>query len=143
MLACIKLFFHRGNMEAWLMQLQSLIIVLIMILGILNHRKRNLHVKIMSVAMIWDVLLILQIELSRSAILKASKAITNTMMLNIHVSIAVTTVILYGLMIQSGRKVLAGNTELRAKHKRLGYTTFVMRILTFITSFWAVLPKEV
>lgn len=143
MLACIKLFFHRGNMEAWLMQLQSLIIVLIMIVGILNHRKRSLHVKIMSVAMIWDVILILQIELSRSAILKASKAVTNTMLLNIHVSIAVSTVILYGFMIQSGRQVLVGNSKLRPKHKLLGYTTFVMRVLTFITSFWAVLPKEI
>lgn len=123
------------------MQLQSLCIVLLMIAGLVFRRRRNLHVKIMSTAMVWDVILILQIELSRSAILKASKAVTNALSLNIHVGIAVTTVLLYGFMIYTGRAMLDGKNEFRQKHKVLGYTTFVMRILTFITSFWAVAPK--
>lgn len=91
--------------------------------------------------MIWDVLLILQIELSRSAILKASKALTNTTLLNIHVSIAVATVILYAFMVYTGRALLNGKNEFRQKHKVLGYTTLAMRLLTFVTSFWAVTPK--
>jgi hypothetical protein len=128
-------------MEAWLMQTQSLCIVLLMTLGIFKRRQRQLHVKIMSLAMIWDILLILQIELSRSAILKASKAITNPMMLNIHVTFAVTTVVLYGFMVYTGRALLSGRNEVRNKHKFLGYSTFFMRILTFVTSFWAVVPK--
>jgi hypothetical protein len=128
-------------MEAQLMQLQSLCIVVLMIAGIKFHKNRKLHVKIMSFAMIWDVILILQIELSRSAIMKASKAITNTMALNIHVSIAVLTVVFYGFMIQSGRAILSGNIQLRERHKMLGYSTMILRILTFITSFWAVTPK--
>jgi hypothetical protein len=129
-------------METWLMQSQSLCILLLMLAGVIVHRRRSLHVKIMSTAMIWDVLLILQIELSRSAILKASKALSNPMILNIHVSIAISTVVLYGFMIYTGRKLLAGNNQYRKQHKLLGYSTFSMRILTFITSFWAVMPKE-
>lgn len=128
-------------MEAWLMQSQSLCIVLLMLAGILVRKNRKLHVRVMSLAMIWDIILILQIELSRSAILKASKAVDNPMMLNIHVSIAVSTVILYGFMVYTGRALLRGQTEIRHKHKILGYSTFLMRILTFITSFWAVAPK--
>lgn len=128
-------------MEAWLMQSQSLCIVLLMLAGILVHKKRKLHVRIMALTILWDVLLILQIELSRSAILKASKAIENPMMLNIHVSIAVSTVILYGFMVYTGRKVLSGQMKIRPRHKILGYTTLLMRILTFVTSFWAVSPK--
>lgn len=128
-------------MEVWLMQFQSLCIVLLMIAGIVFHRRRALHVKLMSFAMVWDVLLILQIELSRSAILKASKALSNSMALNIHVSIAVSTVIFYVFMIYTGRKLLAGNNGIRKRHKILGYSTFMLRILTFITSFWAVAPK--
>lgn len=128
-------------MEAWLMQLQSLCIVLLMLAGIAVRRTRKLHVRIMSAAMIWDVILILQIELSRSAILKASKAVTNAMPLNIHVSIAISTVVLYGFMIYTGKALLSGRTEIRQKHKVLGYFTMSMRILTFITSFWAVSPK--
>lgn len=129
-------------MEAWLMQAQSLCILLLMIVGIVFRRRRRIHVKIMSTAMLWDILLILQIELSRSAILKASKAATNAMLLNIHVSIAVTTVILYGFMVFTGRKLLAGDNSIRPRHRFLGYFTFFMRSLTFITSFWAVVPKE-
>ena len=128
-------------MEAWLMQTQSICIVLLMTLGIFKRRQRQLHVKIMSLAMIWDILLILQIELSRSAILKASKAISNPMILNIHVTLAVTTVILYGFMVYTGRALLSGRNEVRNKHKLLGYSTYFMRILTFVTSFWAVVPK--
>ena len=128
-------------METWLMQSQSLCIVALMLAGIYFRRRRSTHVKIMSVAMIWDVLLILQIELSRSAILKASKAVDNALILNIHVSIAVSTVILYGFMVHSGRKLLAGNNQIRFRHKMLGWMTLAMRILTFITSFWAVTPK--
>ena len=129
-------------METRLMQSQSLCIVLLMIAGIIVRRNRKLHVKIMSVAMIWDVILILQIELSRSAILKASKVVTNELALNIHVAIAVSTVVLYGFMIRSGRKLLSGNNSVLPHHKKLGWTTLAMRILTFITSFWAVAPKD-
>lgn len=128
-------------METWIMQLQSLGIVLLMTIGIAFKRKKSVHVKIMSSAMIWDVLLILQIELSRSAILKASKALTNPMALNIHVSIAVATVILYGFMVYTGKNLLNGKNEYRNRHKNLGFLTFSLRILTFITSFWAVTPK--
>mgnify|MGYP006189615613 CR=1 FL=1 len=123
------------------MQLQSLCIVLLMIIGIYFRRRRSLHIKIMSTAMIWDVILILQIELSRSAIVKASNALGNAMALNIHVTIAVSTVLLYGLMVYTGRALMNGKNEFRKRHKILGYTTFCMRVLTFVTSFWAVAPK--
>lgn len=129
-------------METMAMQIQSLAIVVLMLVGIYFRRQRTRHVKIMSITMIWDIILILQIELSRSAILKASEAIKNTMLLNIHVGIAVTTVILYGFMVFTGRKLLNGDNTIRARHRTLGWTTLVLRILTFITSFWAVAPKE-
>lgn len=129
-------------METLLMQSQSLFIVILMIAGIIVRRRRLLHIRIMSLAMIWDVILILQIELSRSAILKASHAVTNALALNVHVTIAVTTVILYGFMVHSGLKLLKGDNSIRPRHKTLGWTTLTMRILTFITSFWAVAPKD-
>jgi hypothetical protein len=129
-------------METWLMQFQSFSILLLMLAGIIVRRRRQLHVKIMSAAMVWDVILILQIELSRSAILKATHAVTNPLILNIHISIAVSTVVLYGFMIYTGRKLLSGQNQIRPRHKFLGWTTLTMRILTFITSFWAVVPKE-
>lgn len=125
-------------MPTWFMQTQSFFILALMIFGITQAKKRSLHVKIMSTAMIWDIILILQIELSRSAILKASKAMSNPMLLNIHVSIAVTTVVFYVFMVLTGRKVLAGQNQLMKRHRMLGYTTTVLRALTFATSFLAV-----
>jgi hypothetical protein len=116
---------------------------LLILVGVYFRRQRQHHVKLMSIAMIWDVLLILQIELSRSAIFKASKAASNTLLLNIHVGLAVSTVLFYAYMVYSGRKFLAGDNSQRPKHRFMGWATVVMRILTFITSFWAVAPKEI
>src|SRR5690606_29259252 len=101
-------------METVFMQLQSFCIVALMFVGILYRHRRIPHIWIMSVAMIWDILLILQIELSREAVLKASKALTNTLMLNIHVTIALATVVFYGFMIYTGRAMLSGRIQLRA-----------------------------
>jgi len=129
-------------METWLMQTQSFCIVLVMLIGIYFRRNRKAHVRAMSFAMLWDIILILQIELSRSAILKASNAVDNALALNVHVSIAVSTVILYGFMVFTGRKLLSGNNQVKPLHRKLGWTTLIMRILTFVTSFWAVTPKE-
>jgi uncharacterized membrane protein YozB (DUF420 family) len=129
-------------MPTWLMQTQSFFILALMIFGISQAKNRARHVKIMAATMIWDVLLILQVELSRGAIMKASKAMINPLWLNIHVSIAVTTVILYVFMVLTGRKVLQGEGQLLKRHRLLGWATLAMRTLTFATSFMAV-PGEI
>ncbi len=90
----------------------------------------------MITAIAWDLILVLQIELSRGAIAKASEAMKNSMILNIHVSFAVLTVVLYGFMIYTGRKVLKGNNSIRQRHRMLGITTYTLRILTYITSYF-------
>jgi len=118
-------------------QIQSGLILTLMLFGVWNHKKRSLHVKTMSTVIAWDILLVLQIELTRSAVAKASQALTNTVLLNIHVSFAITTVVLYFFMIYTGRKLIKGNISFRKKHKVLGKTVVVLRILTFATSFFA------
>jgi arginine exporter protein ArgO len=112
-----------------------------MTLGVYLRKKRSVHIKLMATTIIWDILLILQIELGRGAIIKASNAVSNAMMLNVHVSIAVLTVFFYGGMIYTGRKLLSGDNSIKPLHKKLGWTTWSLRILTFVTSFWAVTPQ--
>lgn len=124
-------------MSAAIFQIQSSLIVLLMIFGVLKRRERQTHVRTMWSVIIWDIALILQIELTRSAINKASKATSNPMILNIHVMLALTTVLLYFFMIYSGKKILNNNGD-RSIHKKAGLTTFVLRIATYITSYWAV-----
>ena len=130
--------------EQFLFQLQSALIVLLMFYGITQRKKRMRHVKIMSAAMIWDVVLILQIELSRSAIIKTGKAVMGDgkTMLYIHLFFALSTVLLYIAMVISGRKILKGITPNTKTHKKLGSTTFSFRILTLVTSFFAVTSSQ-
>ena len=118
-------------------QIQSFLIVAIMLLGVYHRRNRKLHVKLMSTTIIWDILLILQIEVSRSAIATASKVMTNPLMLKIHLFFAVGSVLLYFFLIYSGRKLLKNENDIRPKHKVVGMTTVVFRIMTLVTSFWA------
>jgi uncharacterized membrane protein YozB (DUF420 family) len=128
--------------SALIFQIQSFIILCILTFGILNRKNRNKHIRAMFTAIIWDILLVLQIELTRDAINKASKVVTNPFILNFHVSLAVSCVLLYFAMLYTGNKLKQNNNSFRNWHKRLGMFTYVLRILTFITSFYAVIPKQ-
>ncbi|MCK6594538.1 MAG: hypothetical protein L6Q33_05000 [Bacteriovoracaceae bacterium] len=128
--------------SAQIFQLQSFLVFSLLTLGVIFRKKRTLHVRLMGGALIWDILLILQIELTRSAVGKASDALKNPMILNIHVALALASVLLYGFMLYSGLKLLKNENNIRPRHRTLGYITYIVRLLTLITSFWAVAPKE-
>ncbi|MBC99483.1 MAG: hypothetical protein CME63_17195 [Halobacteriovoraceae bacterium] len=123
---------------AIIFQIQSFLILSLILIGVYFRKHRKTHIKFMLTAIIWDILLILQIELNRSAIAKASKAVSNTMILNIHVSLAVLTVLFYFAMLYTGKKFIGGDSSIRPLHRKLGWTTVALRILTFATSFFAV-----
>ena len=118
---------------------QSLLILILIYIGVLFRRNRSLHVKIQMSAIFWDIILILQIELTRQAIHTASKALINPMMLNIHISLALATVVFYGIMFKTGRKILKGS-PIRNFHRVAGWTTLTLRTLVFITSFFTQHP---
>ena len=122
--------------SAIIFQSQSILIVLIMTLGIILKKQRRHHVRLMATSIVWDILLILQIELTRGAVAKASQVAKNALLLNIHVTLAVSTVIFYLAMIYTGRQILSGKKQ--PLHKPLGWITYCLRLLTFITSFGAV-----
>ncbi len=127
--------------SAVVFQIQSILIYSLMVFGITQRKNRKVHVPTMTTVLIWDVILILQIELSRGAVEKASQAVVNSMILNIHVAFAVASVVFYVLLVITGRKLLAGNHQIRARHRIFGWTAFVLRSLTLATSFFAVAPK--
>ncbi len=124
-------------MSVIVFQVQSILIFSLILFGIylIKQRKVSSHVKTMKIAMAWDILLILQIELNRGAIAKASKVIQNALILNIHVLLAVGTVVLYAFVFRSGGKVLSGDRSIYLTHKRLGVYTVAARFLTLVTSF--------
>ena len=127
--------------SAVVFQIQSILIYSLMIFGITKRKNRKVHVPVMSAVLIWDVILILQIELGRGAVEKASKAVINPMLLNIHVTFAVLSVVFYVLLVFTGRALLKGNALARPRHRVFGWTAFALRTLTLITSFFAVAPQ--
>lgn len=121
--------------SSFIFQIQSVIIVCLLIYGVTQRKNKYKHIKIMRFSIIWDLLLVAQIELTRGAIVKASKAMTNPLILNIHVSLAIGTVLLYALIFYTGTKLKSGDESIRAKHKIIGICTLTTRLSTFITSF--------
>lgn len=128
--------------SAIIFQTQSVIIFSILTFGLIKKKNKDLHTKAMMTAIIWDILLVLQIELTRGAILKASKAVSNPFILNFHVAMAITCVLGYLFMLYSGKFLKIGDFALRSLHKKVGISTYLLRLITLITSFWAVIPKE-
>lgn len=124
--------------SAVVFQIQSFLIYSLMVFGIYKRKNRKIHVPVMGAVIIWDILLILQIELTRGAVEKASKAFINPMILNIHVTFAILSVVFYILLVWTGRKLLQGQYTLRPRHRLFGWTAFVLRTLTLITSFFTV-----
>lgn len=128
--------------SAVVFQVQSILIYALMVFGITKRHNRKIHVPTMITVLTWDILLILQIELSRNAIAKASKALINPMLLNIHVTLAVSCVVFYFLLIYTGGKLLKGNNHFRVRHRIFGWTAFSLRTLTLLTSFFAAAGKQ-
>lgn len=128
-------------MSQIIFQAQSILIVILMLYAVSlvfgKNKNRNKHSKLMKLVIVWDIILILQIELNRGAIAKASKYTENTMLLNIHVSLALATVLLYFVTALIGKKVMDEKREdLVAKHRLIGRITVLLRISTLITSFF-------
>jgi uncharacterized membrane protein YozB (DUF420 family) len=123
-------------MSAILFQLQSFAIICLLVFGISQHRNRLKHKQIMWSAVIWDLILIVQIELNREAVEKALTTQDNTPILNIHVCLALITVVLYFVAIYLGQSVLKGKNHLLKFHKNLGKLVLLLRVMTFITSFF-------
>jgi hypothetical protein len=119
-------------------QIQNIIIYALLLAGLYYRRKRDLHVKIMGSMILWDLLLVAQIELSRGAVAKAVQVEKNPALLTFHIAMALTSVLLYFALIYFGRKLLKGDQSVRPMHKKLGALCTVTRSLTFVTSFFTV-----
>jgi hypothetical protein len=121
-----------------LFQLQSTFILLLMYIGVYYRQFPARHVKFMAITIAWDLILVLQIELSRGAIKKAAHSVVNPTFLTIHITIAVSTVLLYFGMIYTGRKMLKKDYSVHKLHRLMGRTTVLFRTATYVTSFFVV-----
>jgi len=120
-----------------LLQTQSLLVLLLLIVGVIYRKNRKRHIKVMVSAIVWDLLLVLQIEFNRGVLTKAAGVSSNALALNIHVTIAFLTILSYIAVAYSGTRILKGMEGWRLRHRFLGLTALTLRILTFATSFMA------
>lgn len=120
-------------------QFQSFCIFSLMIYGVSVSRKRKWHIKIMTASMIWDLLLILQLQYEREAVQGAIRSFTVfNYPLWIHLFFACCSLILYIVMISLGRSLLGGKREILKQHRFFGWVTLSFRFLTFVTSFFVI-----
>ena len=115
-------------------QTQSVIILLLIYFGVFIRKNRNLHPKVMTMAIIWDFILVLQIELTRSAIKKTIDVSTHSTMLNIHLFFAISTAVIFLVLLYSGSKLKKGEMHFRKKHITLGAIAVIFRTATLVTS---------
>lgn len=121
-----------------LFHVQSFMIVALMTVGLYNRKKRAKHITLMLTAIFWDFCLILQIELSRSAIKKAMDFSKHHFMLDVHLVLAISTVVLYVIMIYTGISIHKRHKKSFVPyHRSMGILTYLLRLATLVTSFWA------
>ena len=111
-----------------------------MLYGVSQRKIKFKHMRIMKIVIAWDLLLVAQIELTRQAINTASNAMSNPALLNFHIFLAVSTVLLYFCLLYTGTKLSRGDESIRKWHKPLGATTVVFRLSTLVTSLIIEVP---
>lgn len=113
-------------------------ILSVIILGILlwgrSLRFKNLkrHILIVQIAMASDILLVAGLVVFRNALGKVSTGMPWT--LQIHIPIALTTILLYGLITRAGYRLKSGDERARRALRGLDKLVLVFRVLTLVTS---------
>jgi hypothetical protein len=108
----------------------------LMVMGILNRRQGQLHAKLMGGAISIDIVLVLVLEVLRSAI---ATAVGNELNLwqQLHVVFSTLAVVLYFPLIFVGLKNLKHEStpEQKKWHRNLGFTAFALRSIGFVLMF--------
>lgn len=119
------------------LQLQSFLVILLLSVGLAFRKQPKRHLPLMLTALCIDFALVVEVELFRHVLGTLEKIPGNSLSTNIHILVATATALFYIGMVYTGIRLWKGQGHLRKTHRRMGWTTFVLRILTLITSFMA------
>jgi len=108
----------------------SIVVCVLLIVGVLNRRRKSVHIPLMATAIGIDLAMVLYIELTRGAV-KAAEERMGLLMI-VHIIISVGVLVLYGIHVWTGIKKARGGKS--ATHGRIMYATVSLRILNLITS---------
>jgi len=112
----------------------STVVLVLIFMGIINHRNRRLHLSLMSAAFIIDLGLVLYIEFTRAAIEQAVEGVHGLLLF--HIIVSVLTLVLYVVLISLGVKWFKGENQVAALHRNLAYVFTVCRLTNYVTSFF-------
>lgn len=116
----------------------STLVIVLLFIGLMFRKNRELHPPIMSLAFLIDLGLVLVIEFNRKAVETVASSVVNQpdYFLIFHALVSLLVLVLYIMMIFSGLKILKGNDEQIARHRSFAYLFIVLRLTNYITSFF-------
>jgi hypothetical protein len=100
--------------------------------GVSVHARRALHARIMVSCFVADVLMVLLIELQRSAIAQAVG--TTSGLLRFHIAVSVAALVLWFPQLVTGRQILRGKPRLR-RHRFQAWAFLLFRATNVVTAF--------
>jgi hypothetical protein len=108
----------------------------LMVSGLIYRQERMVHVRLMTAAIAIDVLLVLTLEITKSAVETAAslKLIWPQQM---HIGFSLLAVLFYIPVVYLGRKRFLGKatTTQKNRHLKMGITAFVFRTIGYIFMF--------
>lgn len=112
----------------------STLVLLLILFGILNHRKRHLHMTLMTAAFLIDLALVLYIEFTRAAVEQAVDGVEGLLLF--HIIVSVITLLLYIVLIGLGVQWFKGKPNVAVLHRNLAYVFVLCRLTNYVTSFF-------
>ncbi len=114
------------------LKLLSVAVCVILVIGVLNRRRKRIHIPLMLTAMGIDVGMVLYLEIRRGVV-ESIPHRPMTPLLVIHILISVTVLILYGVQVVTGYRNARGRRS--AWHPRIARLFLPLRFANLITSF--------
>jgi len=110
----------------------SVFVCVLLVVGVLNRRRRNVHIPLMVSAFLIDVGMVLYLEIRRHVI-ESIPGRPMTPLLIVHISLSTVVLICYGLQIYSGIQNAKGRR--RPWHRKSAVAFLITRFGNLITSF--------
>ncbi|MEK7732093.1 MAG: DUF420 domain-containing protein [Planctomycetota bacterium] len=114
------------------LKLLSVLVCLILVIGVLNRRRKRIHIPLMLSAMAIDVGMVLYLEIRRGVVESIPQR-PMTPLLVIHITISVLVLILYGVQVVTGYRNAKGRRS--TWHPRIAALLLPLRFANLITSF--------
>jgi hypothetical protein len=108
-----------------------------LILGLVERKKRNFHMSLMLTGIVTDIMLVLILEVTRSAIGTTVGEALSPIQYT-HIAVSLMAVLLYVPIVAHGY-FLVGQQEnkdtIRSLHMKMGISAFVLRTIGWVTMF--------